>query len=256
MNKHIPALVVFAALGISANTARADRRIFGYTYPYMTLPGGSFEVEHYLDLGLKGTTVAWEGPTTTAVERDWTHPTWQHQIELEYGITDRLDFGFYNVFQQDAAGDLHFEGVKLRSRYRFADPGVHPVDTSLYLEYVYFGEAMEIEQRLILSKILGRVEIAFNLTGEEELELGAKEWEYFILPSLGIGYHFAPSFAAGLEYVGRVRIEEDEADYVSYLGPVVSVASGPFYWTVTAQAQLAHKSLAGVQIRSVFGIVL
>jgi hypothetical protein len=251
-------LVVFvvATLGV-ALPARADRRIFAYTYPYMTLPQGSVELEHYLDLGLRGPTVAWEGPTTTATQRNWLHPTWQHQVEVEYGITDRLDFGFYNVFQQDASGELHFEGVKLRSRYRFADPGVYPVDTGVYLEYVYFGEMMEVEERLILSKILGRVEVAFNLMAEQELELGPKEWEYVFTPSLGVGYHFSPAFAAGLEYVGRMVVEEEEVEYyVNYVGPTVSVASGPFYWTLTAQAQLGHRNLAGVQIRSLFGIVL
>lgn len=237
--------------------ARADRRIFAYTYPYMTLPQGSFELEHYLDLGLKGPTVAWEGPSATASERGWTHPTWQHQVELEYGITDRLDFGLYDVFQQDANAGLQFEGTKLRTRYRFADPGVYPVDLGAYLELAYFGDEIEIEQRLILSKILGRVEIALNLMGAEALELEGREWEYLLLPSLGIGYHFAPTFAAGLEYVGRMVIEEDEVEYyASYVGPTVSVASGPFYWTLTAQAQLGHETLAGVQIRSLFGIVL
>jgi hypothetical protein len=238
--------------------ARADRRVFAYTYPYMTLPGGSFEIEHYLDLGLKGTTVAWDGTSTTALERDWTHPTWQHQVELEYGITDRLDFGFYNVFQQDASGAFQFEGIKLRSRYRFADPGAHLVDTAVYLEYVYFGDEMEIEQRLILSKILGPVEIACNLMAEEEVELGPKEWEYFLTPSLGIGYHLSPGFAVALEYVGRLAIaEESVAYYANYLGPGISVASGPFYWTLAAEAQLGRKSnLAAVQIRSLFGIVL
>jgi hypothetical protein len=245
-----------ATLGL-APAARADRRIFAYTYPYMTLPQGSFELEHYLDLGLRGPTVAWEGPTTTATQRDWLHPTWQHQVELEYGITDRLDFGFYNVFQQDAAGDLHFEGVKLRSRYRFADPGVLPVDTGVYLEYAYFGEEMEVEQRLILSKVLGPVEIAFNLKLAEELELAEKEWEYYVVPSLGVGYHLSPMLAMGVEYVARMVIEEGELEhYVHWVGPTLSVASGPFYWTLTGQAQLGHQSLAGVQIRSLVGIVL
>jgi hypothetical protein len=251
-------ILCLATVLACAGEARADRRIFAYTYPYMTLPGGSFELEHYLDLGLKGTTTAWEGPSATTLQRDWTHPTWQHQVELEYGITDRLDFGFYNVFQQDASGALQFEGVKVRSRYRFADPGVHAVDAGVYLEYVYFGDMMEIEQRLILSKILGRVEVACNAMVEEEIELGPKEWEYVFTPSLGVGYHFSPGFAAGVEYVGRMLIaEESLAYYASYLGPGISVAAGPFYWTLAAEAQLGrHSNLAAVQIRSLFGIVL
>jgi hypothetical protein len=238
--------------------ARADRRIFGYTYPYMTLPRGSFEMEHYLDLGLRGPTVAWDGSASSTGTYDFSHPTWLHQVELEYGITDRLDFGFYNVFQQDADGVFRFDGVKLRSRYRFGDPGTHFVDPAVYLEFVYFGEEIEIEQKLILSRILGRFEIALNATLEEEFEVGPKEWELAVLPSLAVGYHFSPGFAVGLEYVGRMQIAEESVEYyASYLGPCLSVTSGPFYWTLAAEPQLGRRTnLAAVQIRSIFGITL
>ena len=241
-------------LGLAA-PARADRRIFANTYPYMTIPGGSFEIEHYLDLGLNN----WDNPATPAVERDWTHPAWQHQVELEYGITDRLDFGFYNVFVQDPFETFKFDGVKLRSRYRFADPGVHPVDTGAYLEFSYFGDEIEIEQKLILSKSLGRVEVAFNGTVEEGRELtGIGQWEYLATPSLGVGYHLQPGLALTLEYVGRMRIEDAAVKYfASYLGPGISVAGGPFYWTLAAEWQLGRRSdLAAIQIRSLFGITL
>jgi hypothetical protein len=241
-----------------AGPALADRRIFAYTYPYMTLPQGSFEIEHYLDLGLRGPTVAWDGEPSANAPNDFTHPTWLHQVELEYGITDRLDFGFYNVFQQEPAGDLKFEGAKVRSRYRFGDPGLHVVDPAVYLEFVYFGDEIEIEEKLILSKILGPVELSFNATLEQEAELGSKEWEYVFMPSLAVGYHFSPAFAVGLEYVGRMQVAEEDVEYfVSYLGPSLSVAGGPFYWTLAAEAQLGRRtSLAAVQIRSVFGITL
>lgn len=251
------ARMVFMAAMVAAmgwtNAARADRRIFAYTYPYMTLPQGSFELEHYLDLGLQG----WDNPATPQTEHDWTHPAWQHQIEAEYGITDRLDFGFYNVFSQDPYGTLHFDGIKLRSRYRFADPGVHWIDSGVYLEVSYFGDEVEIEQKLILSKILGHVEIAFNATVEEGFELGNKEWEYLVTPSLGVGYHLSPGFALTLEYVGRMSIAEEKVEYyASYIGPGISVASGPFYWTVAAEPQLGRRSsLAAVQVRSVFGLM-
>jgi len=237
-----------------ASPARADRRIFAFTYPYMTLPKGSFELEHYLDLGLNG----WDDPATTdVVEHDWTKPAWQHQVEFEYGITDRLDFGFYNVFKQDPFENFKFDGIKLRSRYRFADPGVHFVDAGVYLEFSYFGDEIEIEQKLILSKILGRVEIGFNGTVEESRESATKQWDELITPSLGVGYHMSPGFAVTLEYVGRMLLADGKVDYyVSYLGPGFSFADGPFYWTVAAEPQLGRRtSLAAVQVRSLLGLV-
>jgi hypothetical protein len=50
-----------------ASPARADRRIFAFTYPYMTLPKGSFELEHYLDLGLNN----WDNPSTPEKDSSW-----------------------------------------------------------------------------------------------------------------------------------------------------------------------------------------
>jgi hypothetical protein len=254
VKRAILALVLLAAVLLEVGQARADRRIFAYTYPYMTLPGGTLEVEHYLDLGLNN----WDNPATPEIDRDWTHPSWRHMLELEYGITDRLDFGFYNVFKQDPFGTLKFDGVKARSRYRFADPGVHPVDTAVYAEVSYFGDEVELEQKLILSKILGQVEVAFNGTIEEGYEMGAKEWEFLLTPSLGIGYHLSHSVALGLEYLGRLQVEEEELKYfANYLGPAVSVASGPFYWTLGAQWQLGKRSdIPSIQVRSLLGIVL
>jgi len=245
------ASVLACALAV-ASPARADRRIFAFTYPYMTPPKDTFELEHYLDLGLNN----WDNPATSEVERDWTKPAWQHQVEFEYGITDRLDFGFYNVFKQDPFGTLKFDGIKARSRYRFADPGVHPVDVGAYLEFSYFGDEVEIEQKLILSKILGRVEIAFNGTIEEGYEIHAKEVDYKITPSLGVGYHLTPGFALTVEYVGRMKIEEEKVEYfASYLGPGLSVAAGNFYWTLASEWQLGKRSnLAAIQARSLLGI--
>lgn len=249
-------LAILAALLGAASAlprqARADRRIFAHTYPYMTLPRDSFEMEHYIDLGLNN----WDNPATPELERDWTHPTWQHQVEFEYGITDRLDFGFYNVFKQDPYGTLKFDGVKARSRYRFANPGVHPIDIGLYAEAAYFGDEVEFEQKLILSKFLGRVEIAFNGTVEEGYEIDGQEWEFSLRPSLGIGYHVTNGLAVGVEYLGRLQIEEEEVEYsASHLGPTLSVAGGPFYWTLGAHWQLGRRSdLAAIQVRSLLGI--
>jgi hypothetical protein len=172
--KRIAACLVALASLTLPSPARADRRIFAYTYPYMTLPQGSFEMEHYLDLGLRGPTVAWDGSLSETAPRDFTHPTWLHQVEFEYGITDRLDLGFYNVVEQDPSGAFKFDGVKLRSRYRFGDPGVHFVDTAVYLELVYFGDEIEIEQKLILSKTLGKVEIAFNAPSRRSSSRGPR----------------------------------------------------------------------------------
>ena len=230
---------------------KADRRIFGYTYPYQTLPKGMLELEHYLDLGLAG----WDDPTTLTIEDSWSAPDWRHQLEFEYGITDHLDFGFYNVFRQKPYGTLQYEGLKVRSRYRFGEQGQRSIDPAIYFEAAYSGTAVKLEQMLILSKILGNFELTVNAKVEQEYELKNKEWEYEVLPLVGIGYHYNHYLALSLEYYGKLKVEEGEMEYyVSYLGPAISVAGNQFYWTVAVQPQLGDRAgLATIQIRSLFG---
>ena len=88
-------------------SARADRRIFPFTYGYMTLPGGGFEIEHYLDAKLK----RFDDPATDGKVENDLGVDWRHQLELEYGITDRWDFGLYNVFEQKQHQDFAYRGV-------------------------------------------------------------------------------------------------------------------------------------------------
>ena len=246
------AVLFLAAFVMVTGEARADRRIFGWTYPYMTLPQGVLEMEHYLDIKLNG----YDDPSTDKVEEDWTEVDWQHQVEFEYGITDNLDFGFYNVFGQKPFGDFGYKGAKIRSRYRFADEGVLAIDPALYVEFAYYGAEIKIEEMLILAKKLGRFELALNIKGEQELVLADNAWEFEVIPMFGVGYHITNAVAVGLEYYGKAKFKDGDFDYfASYLGPTVSVAGKSFYWTIAAQPQLGtDKDRAAVQVRSLFGV--
>jgi len=251
MQRIISTLAALAVIAMLVGEARADRRIFGWTYPYMTLPEGVLELEHYLDAKFND----YDNPATGTVERDWNVVDWQHQVEFEYGITDHLDFGFYNVFGQKPYGDFAYKGAKVRSRYRFSDEGVLPVDPALYLEVAYYGDEIKMEEMLILSKKLGRFEFSLNAKGEQELVLDDNSWEFEVIPMLGAGYHITDYVAVGVEYYGKTKFKAGEYDYfVSYLGPTVSVAGRNFFWTLAAQPQLgSDEDRAAVQVRSLFG---
>ena len=250
----IPFILLFLLpMLLVAAEAKADRRIFGYVYPALTLPQGGLELEHYADLGLAG----WDDPATPGVEHAWSRPAWRHQIELEYGITDHLDFGFYNVFSQDPFGALRFDGVKLRSRYRLGEVGDHWMDTALYGELEYYGDEVAAEEMIILGKRVGRLEIAFNLVGEQEYSAATKEMEYAFKPALGVGFHVTPWLALSLEYHGELAFEDEEVEFVSYLGPSLSVAGRNFFWTLAVLPQIGNEAgLARIQLRSLFGITL
>lgn len=238
---------------VAANDARADRRIFGYTYPYMTLPEGGFELEHYLDARFQ----KMDDPSTPNEIEDDFEVDWEHQVEAEYGITDHWDFGFYNVFRQKPFESFEFRGVKLRSRYRFAEQGELFIDPAVYLEVAYKFDEVEVEQRLILGKMFGPVEVALNLKLEQEFKLEDNEFELGFNPTLGVGYHFDEHWSLALEYYGDMKVEHGEVEhFTSYLGPALSVAGKHFWWTIAVQPQLGtNDDRPTFQVRSLFAVV-
>lgn len=247
------AIVLVAVVVGATGRAEADRRIFGYTYPYMTLPQGGFEIEHYLDARFQEL----DDPGTTAIEDDY-EVDWEHQVEAEYGITDHWDFGFYNVFRQKPFSDLSYRGVKLRTRYRFAEEGEWFIDPAVYCEVGYKFDEVELEQRLILGKWIGSVEIALNLKFEEEFVVkGGDEIEFAFVPSLGVGYHFNENWAIGLEYLGELVLEDGKYEHFAhYVGPTLSLAGNHFWWTIAGQYQVSRlNGEPEFQLRSLFAVV-
>lgn len=251
MRRFTFALVALAAIATCVPEASADRRVFGWTYPYMTLPEGTLELEHYLDLGLN----EWDDPDTPEVENGWGEVYWQQQVEFEYGITDHLDFGFYNVFRQKPYGNFEYRGPKLRTRYRFGEESDYFLDPAIYFETAYFGDEVKLEEMIILGKKLGKIEMALNLKGEQEYKLESEEWEFEFIPTFGVGYHLTHNFSIGLEYYGKAKFEHGEMEYfVNYVGPAISFAGKSFYWTIAGQPQLgSNDDLSAFQIRSLFG---
>jgi hypothetical protein len=243
--------LVLGALVVAPDVAHADRRIFGWSYPYMTLPAGGFELEHYLDAAFSEA----DDPGTTEVE-DALRPSWKHQVEAEYAITDHWDFGLYQVFAQKPYESLRYQGTKLRSRYRFVEQGQWPVDVSLYGEVKYYGDEVGFEQIAILSRMFGPVELVVNAKFEQGIDLASDEVEYEIIPSFGAGYHVTEWFAAALEYQGKLTIEDGETEPMRhFVGPSVSFAGRHFWWTLSYGHQVSGLDEApDFQVRSIFAV--
>lgn len=249
------AVVLGAVVALAVPAAQADRRILGYSYPYMTLPKGGTEFEHYVDAYLSKV----DDPSTTTKEGQW-RPAWRQQLELEHGITDRLDVGLYNVFSQKPFEGMSYDGVKLRSRYRFGDPGDLPIDPAIYAEAFYFNDEWGFEQRLILSKTVGKFEAHFNLKTEQEWKLHGpeKDMELIVNPTFGGGYHVQSWVAVGAEYFGRTALDDDKwSKFAHYAGPAVSFLGRNFWWTLTWQPQLnSGTERPDYQIRSLLAVTL
>ncbi|HRE26665.1 MAG TPA: hypothetical protein PK954_08540 [Anaerolineales bacterium] len=125
--------------------------------------------------------------STQSVSRftDGAPRTFELQLELEHGITDRFDLGLYHVFTQVSAEDamaaqpLRFSALKLRGRYRFAERGELPVDSLAYLEVAKdFGEGVyDLEGKAILARDFAQLVVAANLIAEVEFGPDAPETE-------------------------------------------------------------------------------
>ena len=208
------AALLALALALPA-AARADQRAYAFTYEAVTSPKGGLDLELY--------------GTRAEPRRDGSAPgAWTWQAELEYGLTERWDVALYGVFARPDGGALEFDAAKLRSRYRLADPGVAPVDVVLYgeVEQGFRGEKPTVlEEKLILAKDVGRLNLALNLIAEQELEEGKVELEWGW--AAGASWEFSPAFRLGAECFGAAKevasASGEKVVLEAWAGPAVSV---------------------------------
>lgn len=218
-------LLVALSMIALATQASADGRSFAFTYEPKTMPAGEVELEYYM---------------TSSVRYDWLAKRhdygWNHQVELEYGITDRLDVAMYQVFSADA-----WNGFKLRTRYRPFDYGAKLVDVMLYGE-VIMNRAGEVafEEKLVVGRRFGDLVLTLDSTIEQEAVFSgtvAHQWN----EAIGAGYELTPWVTLGLEAQARMGWEPRQVytsgstqlefkDPVFYAGPTVSLKTKKFFW--------------------------
>jgi hypothetical protein len=226
------ALVVLSAVLPAA--ARADRRYYGETYTASIAPKGSLDLELW--------SAFHDSP------RDGSAPAyWQHQLELETGLTDSWDVALYNIWQQTQGETLQYQAVKGETRYRLAPPGAWWVDTVLYLEVrkeFIADKPFAVEEKVILSNLAAEQEFIPGGNVEHDFEwAGGTSWE------------IVPAFRAGAEAFGTV-IRTDEEGVVrvvshAWAGPAVSLAWSRA-WLVLAAGFALNDASERVQLRAVF----
>ena len=230
--------------------ARATPRPLPFTYPAETLPKGSLEVEQYVDL-VPVKVAREEDAGTRAV----TSLRSELQTELEYGITDKLELGFYFAFQQAASAGspyLQFRGIKQRVRYELSEQPCWPLGVGLYGEIAEFHDELEFEEKILLSKRFGAVGVALNLWVEQEWYFQDELWKFIYNPTAGAWYEFSPHFSLGAEYWLRGRFDEPDAAEVAtgdapsgtrhYAGPTAMVQSGEYFASLGSYVRLDHLS--------------
>jgi hypothetical protein len=183
------------------------------------------------------------------------------QTEFEYGITDRLEGAFYLVFRQSAAvgsGSLHLQGIKQRLRYRFANDYEWPVGVAAYFEVAEFNDEIEVEEKLILGRRFGRLQVLANVWFEQERYFQTKETKLIYNPTAGVTWEFSPRFIAGLEYWVRGRMDGGAASGDSpshphhYLGPTLLLQGEAMWLSVGAYLGLSTVG-KGFQVGEAYG---
>lgn len=255
MDHRISALAAAALLGsLASGVAHADRRAFTYTYEYMTMPRGDTELEFYNEHRRP------EMDDDNQAQFEW-------QLEIEHGLTERWDISLYTVFTQGAGDDepFRYDATKLRTRYRFSERGMSPLDTLLYLEVAKrFGEnTWEIEPKLVLARDFGKLTAAFNAIGEVEIEEemtagGDGEQEVGFEPgwAAGLTYEASPRFKFGLESFGALESPGDENEIEAWIGPALSWAPSPRMWLSSTAGFGVSDHSEDLRLRFILGLGL
>jgi hypothetical protein len=268
-------ILAAAAALAAAPPARANPHPLPFSYPYSTLPEGALEAEQYVDL--VPVRVARELPdgTTEGVVSLRS----ELQTELEYGITDRLEAALYFAFRQGGSATtpfLRFHALKQRLHYRFAEAGEWPVDVGVYLEIAEGSDEIEIEEKLLLARRFGALDVVANLWVEQEWYFQIRETKYIYNPTFGLAYEVSPRLSLGAEYWARGRFDSgDEAgadgeatdsptSTAHYAGPTVLLQAKKIWIAVGAYARLdrlATRAAIGdpygkLWIRTIVGIDL
>ena len=105
-------------------------------------------------------------------------------IEIEYGITDKIDFAYYLNLAKPDGEDLQYAGSKFRFRGRFAEAGQLPVDLGWYSEIEWWSsnfndDQLETEFMLTLQKDFGDWTFILNGPDVEKVIVGSNKKAVF-----------------------------------------------------------------------------
>lgn len=178
----------------------AHKRETIMTYPAWTAVKGELEMTHWYNAG------------------DEINEKPEQWLELEYGVTNRLQTSLYLITDADK---LNYKGWKWENIWRMAAPGKFIVEPALYLEYRHNdekGATDELEGKLILQKNIGQLNLITNFVWEKHTsgdEQNVKFNRYHVAATYPIA---SPNATLGLEYT---RYTEGK---ISSIMPVIAVS--------------------------------
>ena len=244
-------LAFTAVLASTGLPAFAGQRKFAYTYETTTTPKGAVEVENF---------VTWKrgsknGQSTNRFD-------FRHEIEI--GVTDRLQLGFYvadwTYNDADEQKHLRYTHSAIEALYSLTNPATDFIGSAVYLEVAAAKSLLEIEAKLLLQKNFGPVVVAYNaiIEGEWEGTHLDEERNGEVAQTLGVSVEINRNFSVGAEVVHEVEIPNwDRAeDSIVFAGPNASVHFGRAFATAACLFQLTDiDGEPDVQTRVIFGFI-
>lgn len=233
--KRIPTLVAaILAAAVHASPARANDRHFAFSYESAVLAPGARELE------------VWN---TFRTGRQRYYSQFDHRLEFEVGLVDRLQTAFYlnasGVTEQDAFGNrtssFSYRGISSEWKLKLLDPVADPIGLALYGELELAPDATEIESKIIVDKRIGGALLASNLIAAREWSHATAETEVEteLEATLAASYFVAPSVALGVEGRAVGELAHGELEYAtSYAGPVLAYAQETWWAVIAPMRQL------------------
>jgi hypothetical protein len=175
-------LCVCALLTASLSTGvRADIDPFEFqVYGYQTQGKGHLDPELLSSYIVSGHKAGDGGSSPTFASESMM----RYALELEYGITDKIDFAYYLNLARPDGQDLQYAGSKFRLRGRFAEAGELPVDIGWYTEVEWWtsqfnNDQLEMEVMATFQKDVGKWTYIVNAPEISKVFVGDSRKEVF-----------------------------------------------------------------------------
>ncbi len=225
---------VFGLL-IFSGSLLANARHFTYTYESAVLPADEKEIE------------AWH---TEKAGKDRYYHAIDQRLEIEWGITGRLQGAFYLNFSSEQTEDIYgtysksnkLFGSSLELKYRILDQSQSPIGIALYGEVLSKAHETEAEFKLIMDKRVGPILLAANLIGEREWVYQAGKNEVEDMFGASVGISFLPgaglSLGAELYMANEYKKGEGIGKKSFYGGPNLSYDAGSWWFSLSLMPRL------------------
>ena len=217
-------------LGLAAlcfSTASANERRFAVSREATTAPQGTVEIEEH---------IYWK--------KGSGFDTLKFRSEVEFGITDRFQLGFYlydfEHAKEDGIRSTKWEGSGIEAIYQLTDPNKSFIGSALYGEVLMNDTELELEGKLLLQKNLGPLIVVYNAIVEAKWEDRYSHQVGVLEQTIGLSYQLHPSFSVGIEAKHEVELDEwkHNGGNAVFVGPNVSFRKGSFFAAIAALARV------------------